>query len=180
MSFETLDEIEENEKLILFSKLSILITSILLTPFWGGFLYCANLRFSGQKDKINRTFITITMSYLMVLLPLMGFEMNDYYSSLIIHYFSRLIASLFIVLVLWKKQFEEIEYESIFPWKRIITIIIIQFGIIMYTTWLHSGHFTNLNLPINYYYIDFSLITILAFIFYFSFGDFIYRLIKRK
>lgn len=174
-----LDEIEKDEKPILFSKLSILITCIIISPYWAAFLYCGNLRLSDQKNKINRTFITISISYLMVVLPLMGFEIQSY-SLLITHYFSRLIISLLIILVLWEKQFDDVEYETTFPWIRLIIIIVIQTGITFYRTWLYSSQISNLIPHINIYYIDFSLITTFAFLFYFTIGDFIYRLVQKK
>lgn len=171
-----LDEIEKNKKPILFSKLSIFITCIVISPYWGAFLYCGNLRLSDQKNKINRTFITISISYLMVVLPLMGFEIQSY-SLLITHYFSRLIISLLIILFLWKKQFDNVEYKTTFPWIRFIIIILIQTGIIFYRT--YSSQVSHLMPHIKIYYIDFSLITTFAFLFYFTIGDFIYRLVKK-
>lgn len=114
----------------------------------------------------------------MVLLSLIGFE-TQRYSLLITLYFSRLIVSLLIILVLWKKQFDDVEYETTFPWIRFIIIIVTQTGIIFYRTWLYFSQINNLMPHINIYYIDFSLITSFDFLFYFIIGDFIFRLLKK-
>lgn len=181
---DVLDNISVEKETILFSKASILIVSILFSPFYGGFLYCSNLRFTNQKNKINRTFITIIISYLMLQLPLMGFEIStSFVSSNMINVpllISKTVTALLMTTVLWKKQFEHINYKTIFPWFRVISIVIIEIALTFYQQWIYSESFSELNLPLNRYYIDFSLLTIFTFIFYFTIGDFIIRLLFSK
>jgi hypothetical protein len=180
-----LDDTPYKNETILFSKASIIITSILFSPIYGGYLYCSNLKFVGQKNKINRTFITIVLCYLSILLPLMGFEYPSisfypYKSFFIAVYFSHFISSIFMTIILWNKQLQKISYTTIFPWYRFISIVIIEFALIVYRTWIYSENYTQLNFPLPRHYIDFSLLSLFSFIFYFSLGDFVIRLISKR
>jgi hypothetical protein len=142
------DIFEEEKKVILFSKLSIFLTCMILSPYWAGFLYCANLRYSNQKSKIFSTYLTISVCYFLTLTPLLGFDVSIYGIDIVL-LISKIITGLLVTSALWNKHFGELAHKTIFPWIRLFSMLVVYMAIIVYHTWLYH-EFSYYNPPPTY------------------------------
>lgn len=138
---DILDDFNHQKEIILHSKLSIAILSIILSPITASILYSLNLWKTNQKEKIMGTLTAIAVSYLFLLLPILGFSMNDLsITELGLH---NIVLLLFIIHPLWKKHFDDFEYTTKHNWLLTTGIITAWF---LYTYIYHSLF------PINYFH----------------------------
>lgn len=163
---DALDDFKDEEKLVLFSKRSIIIMIIFLPAIFGGILYCMNLAASNQKKKIFGTLIAISICDFFISFPLFGFEIG----YVLFNPFSFLSSSLLALLIgfpFWKKHFEHIDYKEKTPWIHIISFLILLVTINFYHYQI-SLHYSPYNPPPLYIpkinsYTFFILITFAVF-----------------
>lgn len=166
---------EEEKKIILFSKLSIFLICIILSPYWAGFLYCANLRYTGQTKKIFSTYFSIAMFDFLALVPLLGIDLSIHgFNYNFIFLISKTIVGLLIVFPLWEKQLKEVEYHSIFPWARIFAMIVLYFLFVAYHMSLDNQFSYYGSRP--WYILSFNSITIPPILLFIVIGKIIYTL----
>jgi ABC-type Na+ efflux pump permease subunit len=127
MDSEILDDVYMEKKVVLLSKISILIIGLLVSPLLAGILYCYNLFQANKKDKIFSTLIAIVTINFMATVPIMGFKIfyANFDFSLYIHHF---ITTSLIVMPLWKKHFKNVEFQTNFPISAAIMIIVFILG----------------------------------------------------
>lgn len=109
-----IDSSNKKEEIRLFSKSSIFLVSLFMSPLFGGILYCRNLIVTNQKNKVLGTYLAIFLStfFTNAIFYQFNFTLN-YYSP--ITFLTNLLISLFIIYPLWTKQFQLHSYKSFFP-----------------------------------------------------------------
>lgn len=101
----------------LFDKLTIVLISIIGTPFMGSIIYSQNLRTLDTGDKFMP--ILFAMVYNVVYRVLS----NKFHISELISYLPlNLIGGLILITVFWNKQIGEIEFEPIPRWKPVLIV----------------------------------------------------------
>lgn len=128
---EILDiEAEERGEIVIFSRLSISIATIIFSPFFGAILYCINLYRTDQANRMFGSFISIILCNLLVLLPLVGFRF--WYLGLIPQIIiSHTTIAMLMIYPMWKRHFYKLQYQDTFPTKMFIVFFLIS-GFIQY------------------------------------------------
>jgi hypothetical protein len=152
------------DRLQLYSKLSIFLVSVLISPVLGSYLYCANLRRSGQKDKIFGTVTAILIITFITKVPFMGFRPNNFALGFtpVMFLFNGIVA-LLMIGPFWKGHFGNNNYHSIIPWSRIILLLSVFITIQVYHYWI-GMNYSAFN-PAPLYIIRFTTLTILPALF---------------
>lgn len=175
---EILDTPDVDQKTtVLFSRFSIVLTTIIFSPIFGAILYCANLRFTQQKEKIFGTYITIILCNFFAFIPFAGFYFNDLSFNPLL-YISPISSALLMIYPFWNKHFEGIEYETIFPYARFFLFLVINIALVFYEYWKYT-HYTFYDPAPSYLisvtsYSSFMLLPLVLII------RFVYLIVKRK
>ncbi len=111
---------------------------MILSPFWGTLIYAANLKLTGQRQKIVGVFVMVFIIQFALSLPLLGFDFPDHkiYPPLI---FSRLLTMLFLLFPVWKAHFKNHPHQTLFPWLR-VTLIVVVYLFVELCTYLYGFH----------------------------------------
>lgn len=174
---EILDEVDDSHKIVLFSKSSIAFIGLIISPVFAYIIYGANLRYSGQKNKIFGTFITIIFCQSIIFLGLIGFNVQQILPFSPYLMLSNIITTLLLLFPFWSRHFDEIEYKTIFPYFRVFFILIIYISIGVYNYILNTHY--NFNNPAPWYFPNIGAAHIVFLTIILVFVRFIIRFLKR-
>lgn len=154
---EIIDDIYEEDRTFFFSKLSIIITSIILSPYFGAILYSCNLYFTKQSNKIFGSILSIYLLYFIVIVGLLGFEFNrDIINPIFV--IAKLAVILFICGPLWHRHFEGVKFQTRFPWVIFTSMFLIYYMNIYYEYLIYTNYDLYTTPPL--YFIRFNLFSI--------------------
>lgn len=159
---EIIDDIYEEDRTFFFSKLSIIITSIILSPYFGAILYSCNLYFTKQSNKILGTFLTISLIYFFVIVGLIGFYILQVNYISLEFLIAKIALILFICGPLWTKHFEKVKYQTRFPWVIFTAMFLIYCMNIYYEYLIDTNYDLYTTPPL--YFIRFNLFSITAIV----------------
>ena len=174
---EIIDEVEkEQTEIILFSKLSVFLVTVILSPLLAIYLYCANVWLSSQKSKVYGTMVALLMCYFALFTPFLGFPLFRYYPPYVPEP-HRFILAFVMIYPLWKELFEKKRYSITFPVLRVLSMVVLTgtYHLYQYVTTDNSIH--------GAFYGDYSipLVAIVVFGFLLSLvGRFVWVLIKKR
>lgn len=169
----------QERELHLYSKLSIFLVSVFTSPILGSYLYCVNLRRSGQKDKIFGTVVAILIFTFLCKVPFFGFQVGFYALGFnpVTFLFNAFVA-LMMIGPFWKKHFENMDYLSIVSWNRIAILVSIYITIQAYHYWV-GVNYSVFN-PAPLYLIRFTTLTILPALVIALLARIIYLVLRQK
>ena len=141
---EIIDDVfTPKNKTILFPKSSIAIIGVIISPIFSLLIYCANLRYTNQKDKIFGTICLVFMSEFIIGASTFGFKQlffpYGFFNPLLL--IKNIIVTLLMLYPLWKKHFENISYEVTFPYFRVMFTIVIYMCIFTYHYMFSIKHY---------------------------------------
>ena len=173
---ETIDEIDDSYKIVLFSKLSIAFIGLIFSPLFAAILYSINLIRSDQKQKILGTFVTVYICYAFIFVGLLGFEIPgiDYFW---IPGLCNILMTFFMIFPLWNKHFESVSYKTIFPVFPVALIILLILVIYGYN-FIINTRFDSRN-PAPWYFPNIGTTYIILLILVIPFVKLIFKIIIR-
>jgi len=125
--FEVIDSVEDEDRTVIFSKITIALITLISTPIVGLIFYCINLKRTNQSGKIFGTIAFVTLCYFFVTVGFLGFELPDP-KSIPLLYIPKITTTLLMIYPLWIKHFKKEDYSTELGIKWIIIALLLFVG----------------------------------------------------